>query len=168
MHPLEMTTPTFLSDMGHNAQALFTLLDEFGARPSPPGMDWARNNWYNIQALVDRVSVLRTGAKLKKGKGKPMVCSVLAAAVIAAVEHREHQQKADIEIIASLQDLVKALQFQLEEQKANTHLLQGEIRSRTLKSGVFLSRIVPRERLLWCLQLCLVWCLRDTFPEREG
>lgn len=109
-----MITPTFVSNMGHHTQALFTLLDEFGARPSPPGTDWAQNYWYNIQALVDRVSVLRTGARLKKGKAQPVVCSVLAAAVLAAVEHREHQQKADMEVTASLQHLVKALQFQLE------------------------------------------------------
>ncbi|TRZ07559.1 hypothetical protein HGM15179_019550, partial [Zosterops borbonicus] len=69
--------------------------------PSPPGLDWA-------------------GDRLKKAKGKPTV---------SAVEQKEHQKKADMEIIALLQDLVKALQFQLEEQKANTHFLQEGIRT---------------------------------------
>lgn len=103
-----MITPMFVSNMEYNTQALFTLLDEFAARPSPPGMDWARNNWYNIQALVDRVSVLRAGVRLKRCKGKPIVCSLLAAAVLPAA-NRQLWQTADLEIIAPLQDLVKAL-----------------------------------------------------------
>lgn len=71
--------------------------------------------WCNIQEIVEIISTLHAGAKVKKDKGKPIVCSVLGAVVLAAVEHDEHQQKADMEIIASLQDLVKVSQLQLEE-----------------------------------------------------
>lgn len=55
--------------------------------------------------------------KVRKGKGKPIVCSVLGAVVLAAVEHKEHKQKTDMEIISPLQDLVKALQLQLRKKR---------------------------------------------------
>lgn len=97
--------------MKHNAQTLDNLLDEFGAKLSLPGMGWARNYWCNIQAIVDLISTLHAEAKVKKGKGKPIVCSFLGAVVLTAVEHKEHQQNADLEIIALLKDLVKVLQL---------------------------------------------------------
>lgn len=91
--------------MKHNAQTLVNLLDEFGAKLSPPGMVWAWNYWCNIQEIVNRNSTLHASAKVKKDKGKPIMFSVLGAVVLAAVEHK-HQQKVDMEIIVSLQDLV--------------------------------------------------------------
>ena len=65
----------FCDSMEHNAKALVDWLNEFGAKPSPPGMEWAQSNWWNIQPIADRIAALWAGAKVKKGKGKPVVCA---------------------------------------------------------------------------------------------
>lgn len=97
-------------------------------------MGQAQNYWCNIQEIVDLNYTLHAGAKVKKDKGKPIICSVLGAVVSAAVEHK-HQQKADTEIITLSQDLVKVLQLQLEEDKANIYILQEEIRNQNAITG---------------------------------
>ncbi|XP_027528790.1 uncharacterized protein LOC113962193, partial [Neopelma chrysocephalum] len=128
--------------MEHNVQVLNNLLDEFGARPSPPGMEWAQDNWYNIQAIVDRISTLRAG--VRKGKGKPIVCSILGAVVITAINNKEQQQKAHIERVNSLQDSVKSLQMQLEEQKATAAVPQEEMRNQRATARVLREELYAR------------------------
>jgi len=65
---------------------LFDLLEKHGARPSVSGVDWARQNWYNLQSVSERISVLQKNARTRAGKGKTFVCSVLGSALVAAIE----------------------------------------------------------------------------------
>ncbi|XP_071436803.1 uncharacterized protein [Pithys albifrons albifrons] len=130
--------------MENDVQALINLLDEFHAKPSPPGMEWAQDNWYNIQAIVHRVSTLRAGVRARKGKGKPIVCSILGAALITAVNHKVQQQKSHTEVVNSLQDLVKSLQTQLEEQKTTVNILQEEIRNEKVTTRVLREELYAR------------------------
>ncbi|XP_072183427.1 uncharacterized protein [Excalfactoria chinensis] len=117
---------------------LFDILEKHASRPSSSGMDWARENWYNLQAVSDRICVLQHGARTRAGKGKSFICAVLGAALKAAVEFRDQQFEAENRTIQSLQEtvkttqeLVKALQnqignleVQLERERHNSALLQ--------------------------------------------
>ncbi|XP_052520677.1 uncharacterized protein LOC128071716 [Tympanuchus pallidicinctus] len=96
---------------------LFDLLEKHGARPSLSGMDWARQNWYNLQSVSDRISILQKNARTRAGKGKSFICAVLGSALVAATEFRDQQLKAETQTIESLQELVKTLQKQTEELK---------------------------------------------------
>ncbi|XP_052546075.1 uncharacterized protein LOC128084228 [Tympanuchus pallidicinctus] len=96
---------------------LFDLLEKHDARPSLSGMDWARQNWYNLQSVSDRISILQKNARTRAGKGKSFICAVLGSALVAATEFREQQLKAETQTIESLQELVKTLQKQTEELK---------------------------------------------------
>ncbi|XP_072216512.1 uncharacterized protein [Excalfactoria chinensis] len=117
---------------------LFDLLEKHGARPSLSGVDWARQNWHNLQSVSDRICVLQHGARTQSGKGKSFICAVLGAALKAAVEFRDEKHSVETQTIQALQEsvkvmeeLVKTLQYQilnLEEQlqreKHNSVLLQ--------------------------------------------
>ncbi|XP_015735124.2 LOW QUALITY PROTEIN: uncharacterized protein LOC107322042 [Coturnix japonica] len=96
---------------------LFDLLEKHGARPSLSGVDWARQNWYNLQSVSDRISVLQRNARSRAGKGKSFICAVLGSALVAAIEFRDQQLKAENQTIGSLQELVQTLQKQTEELK---------------------------------------------------
>ncbi|XP_052553477.1 uncharacterized protein LOC128087677 [Tympanuchus pallidicinctus] len=96
---------------------LFDLLEKHDARPSLSGMDWARQNWYNLQSVSDRISILQKNARTRAGKGKSFICAVLGSALVAATEFRDQQLKAETQTIESLQELVKTLQKQTEELK---------------------------------------------------
>ncbi|XP_048793816.1 uncharacterized protein LOC125689990 [Lagopus muta] len=117
---------------------LFDLLEKHGARPSLSGMDWARQNWYNLQSVSDRISVLQNEARTRAGKGKSFICAVLGAALKAAVEFRNEKHSAELQTIQALQESVKVtqelvktlqnqivnLEEQLEREKSNSALLQ--------------------------------------------
>ncbi|XP_052529540.1 uncharacterized protein LOC128076184 [Tympanuchus pallidicinctus] len=117
---------------------LFDLLEKHGARPSLSGVDWARQNWHNLQSVSDRISVLQNEARSRAGKGKSFICAVLGAALKAAVEFRNEKHSAELQTIEALQksvrvtqELVKTLQYQivnleeqLEREKNNSALLQ--------------------------------------------
>ena len=117
---------------------LFDLLEKHGARPSLSGMDWARQNWYNLQSVSDRISVLQNNARTRAGKGKSFICAVLGATLKAAVEFRDGKHSAELQTIEALQESVKVtqelvktlqnpivnLEEQLEREKCNSALLQ--------------------------------------------
>ena len=65
---------------------LFDLLEKHGARPSLSGMDWAQQNWHNLQSVLDHIRVLQNVAHTRAGKGKSFICAVLGSALKAAVE----------------------------------------------------------------------------------
>uniref|UniRef100_A0A8C8A739 Uncharacterized protein n=1 Tax=Otus sunia TaxID=257818 RepID=A0A8C8A739_9STRI len=82
-----------------------------GARPSPPGEDWARDNWTNLQSVTDRVISLQNES----------ICAVLGASLVAAVEDRFKRRSHEKQIIESLENLVQLLRktiSNLEEQLA--------------------------------------------------
>lgn len=55
----------------------------------------------------------------RHGAKKIWFCAVLGAALLAAVEEKGQQDKAESQITVLLQDLVRTLQVQLEEERAN-------------------------------------------------
>ncbi|KAK4821763.1 hypothetical protein QYF61_000824 [Mycteria americana] len=96
---------------------LLERLEGYNAQPSPPAMTWAHNNWHDLQAVADRIFTLAKERRLKLGKGKALVCGVLGAALVAAQGDKHVSRQAEGEAIKPLQDLVKALQEQLENEK---------------------------------------------------
>jgi len=44
------------------------------ARPSLQGQGWARDHWFRLQSVVDRIKVLQKEARVKRGKGKAIFC----------------------------------------------------------------------------------------------
>mgnify|MGYP001855989429 CR=1 FL=1 len=117
---------------------LFDLLEKHGARPSLSGVDWARQNWHNLQSVSDRIRVLQNEARTQAGKGKSLICAVLGAALKATVEFRDEKHWAETQTIQALQESVKVtqelvktlqnqivnLEEQLEREKRNSALLQ--------------------------------------------
>ncbi|XP_072216495.1 uncharacterized protein [Excalfactoria chinensis] len=89
---------------------LFDLLEKHGARPSLSGVDWARQNWHNLQSVSDRICVLQHGARTRAGKGKSFICAVLGAALKAAVEFRDEKHSAETQTVQALQESVKVMQ----------------------------------------------------------
>ena len=63
-------------DFCEEIEKLYDLLEVHRSRPSPPGRDWARDHWFQLQSVVDRIAVLQKEAKVKRGKGKAIVCAV--------------------------------------------------------------------------------------------
>uniref|UniRef100_A0A8C5TJH5 Uncharacterized protein n=1 Tax=Malurus cyaneus samueli TaxID=2593467 RepID=A0A8C5TJH5_9PASS len=110
---------------------LMDFLEGFRARPCVAGLEWARDHWHSAQSIIDRVSVLRTKAKSKPGRGKSTVCAVLGAALAAAIQERAARHCQDTAAIESLQALVQSLrvriadlQGKLEDEKAHSDNLQ--------------------------------------------
>ncbi|KAJ7428192.1 hypothetical protein WISP_01566 [Willisornis vidua] len=107
--------------MDNDVQVLINLLDEFHAKPSPPGMEWAQDNWYNIQATVHRISTLQAGLTTKY-----------------------NSKKSHTQVVNSLQDLVKSLQTQLEEQKTTVNVLQEDIKNEKAITRVLREELYAR------------------------
>ncbi|KGL80795.1 hypothetical protein N309_06728, partial [Tinamus guttatus] len=118
---------------------LYDLLEEHRSCPSSQGRDWAKNHWFQLQSVVDRIRVLQKEAKAKRRKGKAIISAVLGASLAAAVEERKQFCQADT-VIDSLQVAVKALQEQLkekkqllEEKRVQNMILKKELRNQLLK-----------------------------------
>ena len=143
---------------------LFDLLEKHGARPSVSGVDWARQNWYNLQSVSDRIRVLQNEARTRAGKGKSFICAVLGAALKAAVEFREEKNSTETQTIQALQESVKvtqelvkslqsqitSLEDQLEREKHNSVLLQTAFKELiTCKdTGDTVAHSAPQEKSL--------------------
>lgn len=68
--------------------AFYALLAKHNARPSPGGEEWAQNNWFNLESVTDRVCSLQHETRFKFGQNKAIICSVLGACLMAAIDHR--------------------------------------------------------------------------------
>ncbi|XP_055654992.1 uncharacterized protein LOC129784051 [Falco peregrinus] len=126
----------------------YTFLVKYGARPSVPGEDWARDNGANLQNVVDRVTSLQTEAKVRSGKGKSIVCAILGASLVAAIEDRLRKHSNETRIIESLENLVKVLQKtnydleqQLEKEREENRLLKTTLKAECSKDTEALSVI---------------------------
>ncbi|XP_065592015.1 uncharacterized protein LOC136048321 [Cyrtonyx montezumae] len=139
---------------------LFDLLERHGARPSFTGVDWARQNWHNLQSVSDRINVLQKNARTRAGKGKAFICAVLGSALVAAIEFRDQQLKAESEALQALQESVKVsqelikslqnqianLEKQLEREKHNSDLLHIALRE-VLTGKDASDTIAPQEKI---------------------
>ncbi|KFP52237.1 hypothetical protein N323_04841, partial [Cathartes aura] len=117
---------------------LLEKLEGYNARPSPPSMAWAQNNRHDPQAVADRITILAKERKVKRGKGKALVCAVLGAALVAAQQNEHINQQTENEMIKSLQDLVKALQEQLgnETQSLSDRLAAEHLTNQRLQMAL--------------------------------
>ena len=133
---------------------LLKVLEGYNAWPSPLGMTWAGNNWHDLQAVADRILLLAKEQRLKQGKGKALVYGVLGATLVAAQQDKCVTWQAEGKVIKSLQDFVKALQEQSE----------NEIRS---PSDQLTTERVTNQRLHTALTEALEWerVLREQFDE---
>lgn len=132
-------------------KVLFDFFEKYKARPSVPGVDWARENWYNLQSIVDRVVALRQVSGVRSGKGKAVVCAVLGASLAAAVEARDRRLTAESQLTESLQNLARSLQGQVAELKEQLKAEKNEVKR--LQTAL-------KERLL-------ADAVREEFPPRS-
>ncbi|KAM9591483.1 uncharacterized protein ACIBXB_006280 [Morphnus guianensis] len=128
--------------------SLLERLEGYNARPSPPGMTWAHNNWHDPQAVVDRIFVLAKERRLKQGKGKALVCAVLGATLVAAQRDKCVAQQAEGETIKSLQDLMKVLHEQLENEIRSLSDQLANTRVANQRLHTALTEALERERVL--------------------
>ncbi|XP_066062076.1 uncharacterized protein, partial [Chamaea fasciata] len=130
------------------------------ARPSPDGERWTQNNWFNFENIVDRIHSLQHDARYKLGRNKSILCSVLGACLSAAIETRSERVSEEKAVIESLQNLVEALQKQLEEERNQNYLLQislAEGRSKNLKSADSPTEIEGKE----------TYNIKQIYPQKE-
>uniref|UniRef100_A0A663EGK8 Uncharacterized protein n=1 Tax=Aquila chrysaetos chrysaetos TaxID=223781 RepID=A0A663EGK8_AQUCH len=121
---------------------LYDLLEAHRSRPSLQGQDWAKNHWFQPQSVVDRIRILQKEAKVKKGKGKAVICAVLGASLAAAVEETKQKSCQTDNVIDSLQMVIKGLQEQLkeskqllEEERNLNGILKKELRNQLLREA---------------------------------
>ncbi|XP_074775790.1 uncharacterized protein LOC141966683 [Athene noctua] len=127
------------SPLVKNLDSFYALLAKYGARPSPPGEDWARDNWTDLQSVTDRVISLQDES----------ICAVLGASLVAAVEDRFKRRTNEKQIIESLENLVQLLQktvSNLEEQlaekeKEENGLLKDALREEYSKTAESLGEV---------------------------
>ncbi|XP_074682581.1 uncharacterized protein LOC141924255 [Strix aluco] len=124
---------------GEGIDKLYDLLEAHRSRPSVQGLDWARKHWFQVQSVVDRIRVLQKEAKVKKGKGKSIICAVLGASLVAAMEEKKEKSRQDDIVTDSLQSAIQSLQNQLreakevvEDQKEQIMILKSELREQLL------------------------------------
>ncbi|XP_069631326.1 LOW QUALITY PROTEIN: uncharacterized protein [Haliaeetus albicilla] len=121
---------------------LYGLLEVHRSHPSLQGQDWAKNHWFQPQSVVDRIRILQKEAKVKKGKGKAIICAVLGVSLAAAVEERKQKSCQTDNVIESLQMVIKNLQEQLkeskqllEEERNKNVILKEELRNQLLREA---------------------------------
>ncbi|XP_074769749.1 uncharacterized protein LOC141963913 [Athene noctua] len=114
---------------------LYDLLEAHRSHPSIQGRDWAKNHWFQPQSVVDRIRVLQKEAKVRKGKGKAIICAVLGASLAAAMEEKKEKYSQTDTLIDSLQTVIQTLQNQLrdtkgllEEERDQNRILKDELR----------------------------------------
>ena len=115
--------------------SFYALLAKHNAQPSPGGEEWAQNNWFNLENVTDRVCSLQHETKFKIGQNKAIICSGLGTCLTAAIDHRFKRCSEEKAIIDSLQNLVKILQKQLDEEKNRNHLLQAALKEEYFKNS---------------------------------
>ncbi|KAM6103464.1 uncharacterized protein LJ206_014311 [Theristicus caerulescens] len=139
-----------------DGEVLYNLLEKHKARPSVQGIDWARDNWYNLQSVTNRISALQKDAKLRAGKGKSIICAGLGASLVVAVKARDRQRSAESQTIQCLQALVQTLQGQienlkgqLEQERAQADYLQSALKEQLLMGESGDSHSPPKKKIIY-------------------
>uniref|UniRef100_A0A8C0IHA1 Uncharacterized protein n=1 Tax=Bubo bubo TaxID=30461 RepID=A0A8C0IHA1_BUBBB len=119
---------------------LYDLLEAHQSCPSLQGQDWAKSHWFQPQIVVDRIRVLQKETKVRRGKGKALICAVLGASLAAVVEDRKQRLCQADTVTDSLQMVIKTLQEQLkenkqllEEERNQNVILKEELRNQLLR-----------------------------------
>ncbi|GAB0180729.1 hypothetical protein GRJ2_000538200 [Grus japonensis] len=99
------------------------------------------------------MTVVQKEAKVKKGKGKAIICAVLGACLAAVVEERKRRSCQAEAVVASLQAAITALQEQLqenkralEEEKRQNLILKEELRNQLLRETDTLAEVLLEEK----------------------
>uniref|UniRef100_A0A663F381 Uncharacterized protein n=1 Tax=Aquila chrysaetos chrysaetos TaxID=223781 RepID=A0A663F381_AQUCH len=138
-----------------NLDLFYALLAKYGARPSLPGEEWARDNWANLQSVTDRVISIQNEARSRSGKGKAIICAVLGASLVAAIEDRYKRRSQEKQIIESLENL------QAEEKEEENHCLEDALKVELSKSVESLNeREMKMEKIG-------IWQISQVYPQKE-
>ncbi|XP_069646816.1 uncharacterized protein [Haliaeetus albicilla] len=108
-------------------EKLYDLLEDYRSCPSAQGQDWVRNHWFQPQSVVDKIRVLQEKAKVKKGKGKAIICVVLGVSLAAAMEEKK-QKSGQSDMITSLQEQLQESKQLLEEERNLVKALKKELK----------------------------------------
>ncbi|XP_049671620.1 uncharacterized protein LOC126045078 [Accipiter gentilis] len=108
-------------------EKLYDLLEDYRSCPLVQGQDWAKNHWFQPQSVVDQIRILQKEAKVKKGKGKAIICAVLGASLAAAMEERK-QKSGQGDMIRSLQEQLQESKQFLEEERNLVKVLTRELK----------------------------------------
>uniref|UniRef100_A0A663LLW3 Uncharacterized protein n=1 Tax=Athene cunicularia TaxID=194338 RepID=A0A663LLW3_ATHCN len=106
---------------------IFEKLKEYKACPPPLVEVWAHDNWQDPEAVASYISMLAGLKGSRPGKGKAVVCAVLGAALTAAQKDKHVKKQLEREMTESPQDLVKALQEQLVEERKQIEALKSQL-----------------------------------------
>ena len=109
-------------------EKLYDLLEDYRSCPSVQGQGWAKKHWFQPQSVVDRIRILPKEAKVKKGKGKAIICVVLGASLAAAMEERK-QKSGQSDMIRSLQKQLQESKQLLEEERKLVGVLKRELKN---------------------------------------
>jgi len=127
-----------VSVRAEEAERLYDFLEAHRARPSLQGQGWARDHWFRLQNVVDRMKVLQKEARVKRGKGIAIICAVLGASLAAAVEERNQRSGQAEAVVDSLQSVIEMLwesKRLLEEERCQNVILKEELRNRLLRES---------------------------------
>uniref|UniRef100_A0A8C5UD78 Uncharacterized protein n=1 Tax=Malurus cyaneus samueli TaxID=2593467 RepID=A0A8C5UD78_9PASS len=105
--------------------AFYALLAKHNARPSPGGEEWALDNWFNLENVIDRIYSLQHAAKFKFGRDKTIICSVLGALITDSLQN----------LVETLQKQLDEERKQLDEARNQIYLLQAALREEYLKNS---------------------------------
>ncbi|XP_069630645.1 LOW QUALITY PROTEIN: uncharacterized protein [Haliaeetus albicilla] len=108
-------------------EKLCDLLEDYRSCPSVQGQDWVKKHWFQPQSVVDRIRILQKEAKVKKGKGKAIICVVLGASLAAAMEERK-QKSGQSDTIRSLQEQLQESKQLLEEERNLVKVLEKQLK----------------------------------------
>jgi len=124
------------------AERLYYFLEAHQARPSLLGQGWARDHWFRLQSVVDRMKVLQKEARVKREKGKAIICAVLGASLAAAVQERNQRSGQAEAVVDPLQAAIETLWEQLwegkwllEEERCQNVILKEELRNQLLRES---------------------------------
>ncbi|XP_063280806.1 uncharacterized protein LOC134565238 [Prinia subflava] len=123
-----------MTDDNTHKTAFYALLAKHNCKPSTGGETWAQEHWFDLESVMNRISSLQSELKYKIGKDKAVICSVLEACLTAAIDDRHKRYEEDKAVIDSLQNLVKILQSQLNEERNENHILRNALRDEYCKN----------------------------------
>jgi len=131
-----------VSVQAEETERLYDFLEAHRARPSLQGQGWVRDHWFRLQSVADRMKVLQKEARVRRGKGKAIICAVLGASLAAAVEERNQRSDQAEAVVDSLQVAIETLREQLweskwllEEERCQNLILKEELRNRLLRDA---------------------------------
>jgi len=140
--PQRQPTPVTARPCGVRKQRLSDFPEAHRARSELQGQGWARDHWFLLQSVVDRMKVLQKEASVTRGEGKAIIGAVLGASLAAVLEERNQRSGQAEATVDSLQAATEMLREQLrenkqllEEERCQNVILTEELRGRLLREA---------------------------------